>query len=172
MESVESATLPCEVELADTNAEYTRVVKEIEEYYGYDDDDIDDINATGGVNEVDRFKTMIKTIGDNDFQYVAIQCGYTTRLDGNLIAEFAPTVGAKLVGIGEYVGSGILHSKSGEPVAEYGEVLFKCNKVSAVFKLADHLMEYDHCGMFYWTTLYKVRTRDNIIVLEFDTESG
>nr|SMH63585.1 Hypothetical protein FSTVLC9_103 [Faustovirus] len=167
MESVESATLPCEIELADTNAEYTRVVKEIEEYYGYDD-----IDNTDNENEVDRFKTIIKTIGDNDFQYVAIQCSYTTRLDGNLIAEFAPTVGAKLVGIGEYVGSGILHSKSGEPVAEYGEVLFKCNKVSAVFKLADHLMEYDHCGMFYWTTLYKVRTRDNIIVLEFDTESG
>jgi hypothetical protein len=168
--NIPAVVSPCEIEESDFTAEYSKVIKELEEYYAYDD--YDPNVDTSEVNEVDQFKTRIKYIQDNDFQYVAINCSYTTRLKCNPIAKFATTVGAELVGMGGYVGSGVVYSASGEPVAQYGEVLFKCNKVSTVFKLVNHLMSYQHCGCFYWNTLYEVKTRDNIVVLNFDTESG
>ncbi|SME64970.1 Hypothetical protein FSTVST1_281 [Faustovirus ST1] len=174
-DTINSAVAACEIEELDFTAEYSKVIKELEEYYGFDDDYDPNVD-TSEVNEVDQFKTKIKYIQDNDFNYVAINCSYTTRLNCNPIAKFATTVGAKLVGVGGYIGSGIIYSTSGEPVAQYGEVLFKCNKVSIAFKLVNHLMSYYHCGCFYWNTLYEVKTRTegkhNIIVLNFDTESG
>lgn len=157
--------LTCEIEDAEFNVEYTKVIKELEDYDSFTDLD----NEPGYVKQ---FNTMIKYIQDNEFQYVAIQCGYTDRLKYNKIAKYAKSIDAELVSIGEHIGSGVIHSTSSEPTAKYGEVLFKCNKISQIFKLTNNLMEYHHCGCFYWNTLYEINTRDNVVVLNFDTESG
>jgi len=162
-------TLPCEIENNEFTTEYTNIVKELEHYDSF-------IEFGDEPSCVDKFNTMIKYIQDNDFHYVAVKCSYTTRLSGAQIDKFATSIGCKLVGMGAYIHPRAILSTPGEPKAGYGEVLFKCNKVTNVFKLTNHLIDYQHCAMFDWTTLYEVKTRTegdiNIVVLNFDTESG
>ncbi|SME64971.1 Hypothetical protein FSTVST1_282 [Faustovirus ST1] len=161
--------LNCETEAAEFDTEYTNIVKELEKY-----DEVIDFGETP--SPADQFKTIVKHMQDNDFDYVAVNCSYTTRLSGAQIDKFAISIGCKLVGMGAYIHPRAILSTPGEPKAEYGEVLFKCNKVTNVFKLTNHLIDYQHCGMFDWSTLYEVKTRTkgdiNIVVLNFDTESG
>ena len=53
-----------------------------------------------------------------------------------------------------------------------GSVAFECQSLGEAMDIAERLMEFNHCGMFHFSSLIHIAVVDDILFMCFDCESG
>lgn len=121
---------------------------------------------------------------ESDFKYVVINTGYMDRLLDE-VPRIEKKIKKKLgtdnnvLYIDYYVDYKIYHNicealmvyNGAKEYAESG-IAIKCDGFIKLVKLLKILMSNPHCAMFHYHTIMDVKLVDNILILEFDCESG
>lgn len=112
--------------------------------------------------------------------YVVVRCGYVDRLLRYMDKIANNAFSAKPVML---YGKDITMWPNVEfdnallaTVPRSGAVIAEVESIGDALQFASELMEYNHCGMFAWYTLYEFDIVEaggkRLCVLNFDTESG
>jgi len=130
--------------------------------------------------------------GNKKLSYVVVKCGYTGRISNDsltLIQEEMNNSVNILFTSDNIWGNGVSPLCSNEKADatvkllnssgleyDYGSIVAECKFTGDALDFANKLMELDHCAFFTEDTLYAadivVVNGKNVLVLEYDTESG
>lgn len=130
--------------------------------------------------------------GNRKLSYVVIKCGYTGRISNDSLSDIQKEMNNSvniLFTSDNIWGDGVVPLCSKEKTAatvellnssglkyDYGSVVAECKSTGDALDFANKLMELGHCAFFTEDTLYKadiiVASGKNVLVLEYDTESG